>query len=239
MATIQMTGGTFTVCPEGRHIFRIYKVDFNPDFGKVVVYMVNAQGITHRENFGLMRADGSMNEGPVIDKNAIMESLSDVSATVARLSLEQLEAWLAQIAYLTNDCTVTDELCRIADLRGVVFGLMDGLKERLNDSLAISLLEILLHVFMIPGSVKDLVDKQKLPLLTATLQTIAAALKTKRRRNPKVAVAFFKVLAELNETRSIIVWYYRDEGFIRLARDMIEPSYDPDIIVAPPQPNSR
>ena len=63
MATIQMTGGTFTVCPEGRHIFRIYKVDFNPDFGKVVVYMVNAQGITHRENFGLMREDGSMNDG--------------------------------------------------------------------------------------------------------------------------------------------------------------------------------
>jgi hypothetical protein len=63
MATIQMTGSTFTVCPEGRHIFRIYKVDFNQDFGKVTVYMVNAQGITHRENFGLMRADGSMNDG--------------------------------------------------------------------------------------------------------------------------------------------------------------------------------
>lgn len=63
MATIQMTNSNFTVCPEGKHIFRIYKVDFNPDFGKVVVYMVNAQGITHRENFGLMRADGSMNEG--------------------------------------------------------------------------------------------------------------------------------------------------------------------------------
>ena len=63
MATIQMTNSNFTVCPEGRHIFRIYKVDFNPDFGKVVVYMVNAQGITHRENFGLMRADGSMNDG--------------------------------------------------------------------------------------------------------------------------------------------------------------------------------
>lgn len=63
MATIQMTINNFTVCPEGRHIFRIYKVDFNPDFGKVVVYMVNAQGITHRENFSLMRADGSMNDG--------------------------------------------------------------------------------------------------------------------------------------------------------------------------------
>ena len=63
MATIQMTGSPFTVCPEGRHIFRIYKVDFNPDFGKVVIHMVNAQGITHRENFSLYRADGSMNDG--------------------------------------------------------------------------------------------------------------------------------------------------------------------------------
>lgn len=62
MATIQMTGSTFTVCPEGRHIFRIYKVDFNPDFGKVLVYMVNAQGNTMREQFSLMRADGSMND---------------------------------------------------------------------------------------------------------------------------------------------------------------------------------
>ena len=63
MATIQMTGSSFKVIPEGRHIFRIYKVDFNEEFGKITVYMVNAQGITHRENFGLMRADGSMNEG--------------------------------------------------------------------------------------------------------------------------------------------------------------------------------
>ena len=68
MATIQMTNNNFTVCPEGRHVFRIYKVDFNPDFGKVVVYMVNAQGITHRENFGLMRADGSMNEEQILLK---------------------------------------------------------------------------------------------------------------------------------------------------------------------------
>ena len=62
MATIQMTGSTFTVCPEGRHIFRIYKVDYNSDFHKVTVYMVNAQGNTIIQNFGLMRADGSMNE---------------------------------------------------------------------------------------------------------------------------------------------------------------------------------
>ena len=62
MATIQMTGSTFTVCPEGRHIFRIYKVDFNQDFGKVVVHLVNAQGHIVKEQFNLMRTDGAMNE---------------------------------------------------------------------------------------------------------------------------------------------------------------------------------
>lgn len=63
MATIQMTTRTFTVCPEGKHIFRIYKVDFNQDFGHVDVYLVNAQGDTHKETFRLMRSDGSMNDG--------------------------------------------------------------------------------------------------------------------------------------------------------------------------------
>ena len=62
MATIPMTSG-FTICPEGKHIFRIYQVDYDKDFGKLVVHMVNAQGITHKENFSLFRADGSMNEG--------------------------------------------------------------------------------------------------------------------------------------------------------------------------------
>lgn len=62
MATIPMTGG-FAVCPEGEHIFRIYNVDYDADFGKLVVYMVNAQGITHSERFNLMNKDGSYNEG--------------------------------------------------------------------------------------------------------------------------------------------------------------------------------
>ena len=62
MATISMTN-SFTVCPEGEHIFRIYNVDYDADFGKLVVYMVNAQGITHSERFNLMNKDGSPNEG--------------------------------------------------------------------------------------------------------------------------------------------------------------------------------
>ena len=61
MSRITLTS-TFTNCPEGRHIFRIYKVDYNPEFGKLNVYMVNAQGITHVERFSLMNASGEMND---------------------------------------------------------------------------------------------------------------------------------------------------------------------------------
>ncbi len=61
MAQIKMTSG-FTVCPEGVHIFRIYKVDYNPEFGKLTVYLVNAQGITHTERFSLIANNGEVNE---------------------------------------------------------------------------------------------------------------------------------------------------------------------------------
>ena len=62
MATIPMTGG-FAIVPEGTHVFRIYNVDYDPAFGKLVVHMVTAQGIVHRERFGLMKNNGEMNEG--------------------------------------------------------------------------------------------------------------------------------------------------------------------------------
>lgn len=61
MATIPMTSG-FTLIPEGVHIFRIYKVDYNQEFGKITIHLVNAQGITHRENFSLMGQGGVINE---------------------------------------------------------------------------------------------------------------------------------------------------------------------------------
>ena len=61
MPTIQLTSG-FTVCPEGVHIFRIYKVDYNQDFGKLSIYLVNAQGITHLERFSLINVSGTPNE---------------------------------------------------------------------------------------------------------------------------------------------------------------------------------
>ena len=56
-----MTSG-FTIVPEGQHIFRIYRVDYNEEFGKLIVNMVNAQGITYQERFSLMNNSGEPNE---------------------------------------------------------------------------------------------------------------------------------------------------------------------------------
>lgn len=61
MAMIPMTSG-FTLCPKGVQIFRIYKVDYDEEFGKLVIHLVNAQGITQQERYSLMSADGSINE---------------------------------------------------------------------------------------------------------------------------------------------------------------------------------
>ena len=61
MATINMTNG-FAIVPEGTHIFRIYNVDYDQTFGKLVVHMVTAQGITHREYFNLLNGDGTSND---------------------------------------------------------------------------------------------------------------------------------------------------------------------------------
>ena len=60
MATIPMTDG-FQLCPEGEQVFRIYAVDYQPDFGKIEVKMINAQGLIHTERFNLKYADGSTN----------------------------------------------------------------------------------------------------------------------------------------------------------------------------------
>ena len=61
MAIIPMTSG-FTLCPKGVQVFRIYKVDYDEEFGKLVIHLVNAQGITTQERFSLMSNDGSINE---------------------------------------------------------------------------------------------------------------------------------------------------------------------------------
>lgn len=62
MARISMTGGFMTV-PEGNHIFRIYGVHYDEDFGNLTIYLINAKGVTHRERFSLKGANDEPNEG--------------------------------------------------------------------------------------------------------------------------------------------------------------------------------
>lgn len=56
-----MTGG-FTLCPEGEHVFYIYDVVYDEDFGKLTVKMINAQGIKHEERFTLKDKNDQPNE---------------------------------------------------------------------------------------------------------------------------------------------------------------------------------
>ena len=61
MAMIPMTN-TFSICPKGEQVFRIYKVEYNEEFGKLTVHLVNAQGNIVQNRFSLMNQDGSSND---------------------------------------------------------------------------------------------------------------------------------------------------------------------------------
>ena len=62
MARIPLTSG-FQLIPEGTHIFRITKVVYKEDFGKMEVNMETADGKKHIERFSLRKTDGEWNEG--------------------------------------------------------------------------------------------------------------------------------------------------------------------------------
>ena len=61
MARIPMTGG-FQVIPEGVHILKITAAEYDEDFGKVNISLVNVKGQTCQERFNLLNDDGSANE---------------------------------------------------------------------------------------------------------------------------------------------------------------------------------
>lgn len=52
----------FAPCPEGEHIFRIYKAEYKEEFGKLTIGLVNAKGDVVTENYNLLLNDGSPND---------------------------------------------------------------------------------------------------------------------------------------------------------------------------------
>jgi hypothetical protein len=61
MSRIPMTSG-FALIPEGTYVFRIYQVDQDEDFGKVIIKLINAKGMTHQERFSLKNNNDDWNE---------------------------------------------------------------------------------------------------------------------------------------------------------------------------------
>lgn len=56
-----MTNG-FTVIPEGGYAFRIYAAEYNEDFGRIEIKLVNAKGQTHTEKYTLKTNEDEWNE---------------------------------------------------------------------------------------------------------------------------------------------------------------------------------
>ena len=54
---------TFSPIPEGTHVFKIVKVEYDDHFGKLAVHLETAAGKTHIERYQLLKANGAANEG--------------------------------------------------------------------------------------------------------------------------------------------------------------------------------
>lgn len=63
MAKIKLTESGFTLIPEGVTTFKIVDVEYDEDFGKMVVKMQTKSGAKHNETFSLLDKKGEVNEG--------------------------------------------------------------------------------------------------------------------------------------------------------------------------------
>ena len=63
MARIGLSESTFTLIPEGYHIFKIVEVNYNEDFGKMEIKVQTKDGMKHTERFTLIKKNGESNEG--------------------------------------------------------------------------------------------------------------------------------------------------------------------------------
>lgn len=63
MATLKLSKGGFLLIPEGTTTFKIVKVEYKEDFGKMSVEMQTKTGAKHIERFSLLNKKGEVNEG--------------------------------------------------------------------------------------------------------------------------------------------------------------------------------
>lgn len=75
----------FETIPEGVYVFRIEKIDYNEDFGRMLVTLKTQTGRTHVERYGLLDKKGEPNSGA-------MAAFSFFARTAMNdMSLEQID----------------------------------------------------------------------------------------------------------------------------------------------------
>lgn len=62
MAKVKLSESTFTIIPEGEHIFKVEKVKYDEDFGKMEVTLVTADGLKTVERYNMLDSEGEVNE---------------------------------------------------------------------------------------------------------------------------------------------------------------------------------
>ena len=87
MAKVPMRSG-FTLIPEGTYVFRIYEVEQDETFGKIIVKLVNAQGMTQIERFSLKNKNNEWNEGAL---NAFSHFAKNALNDFTREDVEPME----------------------------------------------------------------------------------------------------------------------------------------------------
>lgn len=81
MATIPLSSG-YTTIPEGEYVFRIEKVEYKEEFGKLKIFLVTQDGQKHVENYRLLDAKGEPNDGAMNAFSYLAKTaLNDFDAT--------------------------------------------------------------------------------------------------------------------------------------------------------------
>lgn len=65
MSKVKLSDSTFAVCPEGEHLFKIVKVEYDENFGLITMTLKTPDGYTDTERYQLITADNEVNEGAV------------------------------------------------------------------------------------------------------------------------------------------------------------------------------
>lgn len=62
MALIKLSAGGFSLLPEGTSVFKITAVDYDEDFGRMIIEMNTQNGQKHSERFTLLNGNGEVND---------------------------------------------------------------------------------------------------------------------------------------------------------------------------------